>query len=755
MNFPFVNGNSSNEKLMKKQLNYNINDKNITNKTSSFSHFLTSKKDNLYPSLTNNSLDNSLSKDYDNNIIFKSFKDNKVRYSIAKKNSDQNFTLKTKSKKKTSLRISFPSKTFYQIEALKHSEDFKTKIGLNIIKIKICDFGLAFLSLVSVLCVFFDNEYFIIKTFNYMEKNYGFKSEELNKKTNEEINLYVTLIENRKISFIENFFRYINVLSSFFCCVILCVKYYSRIYLLKIDKKLSENNSLFTSGLFHYFILECIICLISYPPKINKIFYFSTHTVRYIYSINSIILVFSFFKLYNIFKILLIGSQYSSRISEAICQTYKTNFNLLFMIKAEVNSRPIFISSIFFLIFILISTLLLRSFEVFGYDIILGLNGNKGKNDLRKKINNFWLCIITVTGIGYGDEYPRTNLGRIIIFFSSVFGIFFLGFLIASVSSASQFNTKEQRAYLKIKKILSKENLHHKSAELIKGILFLRKNGIIYKNKLGIPLILIKERIILFCKVYNDCRNFNDDLYVSRFYSIPIVNVIKTMECKLYDNLKSVTKHLDTIDSIDNDLLIIKNKQKKIVESLKHINFLQSKITKFLLENHNTNYLKRNEIIEVEEEDEESNKKEHMQIDNIFEIDKLEIFPDSSRFTKSILSRETSHKRHNFSMTKLNCKKYFDSQSLPQRKLNKFKNKFDLNKNNGITQNFQNNKPILRNMTHQYHTEFCKSMRIRRNRSFKSNKINLITNITMKNSEFKILPDSFRKKKNVKFSLKN
>ena len=87
MNFPFINGNSSNEKLMKKQLNFNLNDKNTTNKTSSFSHFLTSKKDNLYPTLTNNTLDNSQSKDYDNNIIFKSFKDNKVRYSIAKKNS--------------------------------------------------------------------------------------------------------------------------------------------------------------------------------------------------------------------------------------------------------------------------------------------------------------------------------------------------------------------------------------------------------------------------------------------------------------------------------------------------------------------------------------------------------------------------------------------------------------------------------------------------------------------------------------------
>ena len=57
-------------------------------------------------------------------------------------------------------------------------------------------------------------------------------------------------------------------------------------------------------------------------------------------------------------------------------------------------------------------------------------------------------------------------------------------------------------------------------------------------------------------------------------------------------------------------------------------------------------------------------------------------------------------------------------------------------------------------MTHQYHTEFCKTMRIRRNRSFKSNKINLITNITMKNSEFKILPDSFRKKKKCKIFFK-
>ena len=149
-------------------------------------------------------------------------------------------------------------------------------------------------------------------------------------------------------------------------------------------------------------------------------------------------------------------SRFSSRISEIICQTYNTNNNILFIIRAEVNANQIFLFNIIYDIYINFNNII-KVFWSLEYDIILGLNGNKGRNDLRRLINNFWLSIITITGIGYDDQYPRSNLERIVVFLSSIYVMFFLRFLIASISEGIQFNPKEKRAYLKMIKILSKE----------------------------------------------------------------------------------------------------------------------------------------------------------------------------------------------------------------------------------------------------------------------------------------------------------
>ena len=742
MYFSFLNGISSNEKLMSKKLKINNNTDKSSNKTSSFRQFLSTKK--IIQSSSYNSLNNSQVKENENNnnILNKNYEQNKVK--IIKKTTTAKSKISSKLKRKT-LSIPLPRNTIIQIETLKHIDDYKTKVGLNEIRIRICDFCLAFLSLVSIFCAFLDNSYYISKTFAFLEKNFGYKQEDLLYKSNEEIKFYVNQMRKRKISTIENFFRSINLLSSFLCCILLFIKYYCKIILLKIDKKISEYDNYLTSGICHYLLIECLICIISYPPKINKIFHYSHHTVKYTYSLNSIILIFSFFKLYNLFRICFMASQYSSRISETICQTYNIYYGLLFMIRAEINSRPIFFCVICFFIFIMISTVLLNSFEVFGYDIRYGLYGNKGSNDLRKLANNFWLCIITITGIGYGDEYPRTNFGRIVIFITSIFSMFFLGFLIASISGASQFNANEGRAFLKMEKILSNENLQHKSAELIKGILFLRRNFINYKNKLYDKTLLLKERMILFCKFHIDYINYNDELYVARFYSIPMVNLIKSMEYKLYENLFIINKQLDRIDSIDKNLISLENGQKEIDNCLKNVSIFQYKITKFLLEKHNNNYLKRNDIEEVDEDEEKEKEKEESiikikkgksskkniiitEIKNDDNMARLELFLDSNRFTKSVLSKPVSENKTILNIPKISPRKHFISPRIRARNFTniKNKNKIDMKKNANmdkiIKKKYDN---TLKRYSNIYRLDTIKENEVKKASSYKNIKIKI------------------------------
>ena len=742
MNFPFIN-----EKLNKKESNnHNTNNYDYNSiKTSSMNQFLTSKKDNLNPSSTINTLDNSKIKEND---LMKNLIDSKFKPYISRISFSQKPELKMKPTKKT-LRMNISRNTIAQIKTLKNLKDKKTQIGIIQKKMKIYDFNLAFLSIISIFCAIMDNEYYIKKTFSFMEKKYGFKDEDLLFSNKNDLNKYVFLFEKRKISPLENFFRAMNLISSFLCFIILILKYNLRITLLKIDKKISEYDGFLTSGILYSFFFESFICLISYPPKINKVFQFSYNTINYIYTFNNFFLLFNFCKLYNLFRILLLGSRYNSRISETVCQTYNAPYNLLFKIRAEINSRPIFFCILFFLFFILISTSLLRNFEAFGYDIIRGYVGNKGLNDLRNSMNNIWLNIISISGIAYGDEYPRSNLGRITIFISSIFGIFFLGFLVAGISSGVEFNNKESRAYMKMKKIFSKENLEHKSAEFIKAILLLKRNRINYKSNSHRKNILVKEFIILTIKLYNDCLNYNDELYVARYYSIPMINLIRNMEVKLYDSLVLLTKHLKKVDNIDIDLVNLEKSHKYIYETMKNVNYKMKKIEQFLIEKHNNNYL-RKEIIKKEEEKDNLSKFDNSENENT--IIKIDLLKDDNSQKKIKLKDSLSLKKSLLSVNKINPLKRIHSPRVNQKKLNKFNfqtkfHDFTLNTKRNISDT------LINKVFSNFHFDFIKKTKIRKCKSliFHRKKIKIgLSSVFLYRNE-KNFPKSVRKKRNIKF----
>ena len=97
-----------------------------------------------------------------------------------------------------------------------------------------------------------------------------------------------------------------------------------------------------------------------------------------------------------------------------------------FALKAYLKVRP------FTVLFVSMAV----SIAVFGYAVIQVEKGIPSETDSRTHnfdkyiFNGFWCIIVTMTTIGYGEIYPITHLGRIVIFLACIWGIFILGLFV-------------------------------------------------------------------------------------------------------------------------------------------------------------------------------------------------------------------------------------------------------------------------------------------------------------------------------------
>ena len=551
----------------------------------------------LNRSLLSNQLNNSNTSnkknEKENNIIFE---DNKKKKSNSENENKRKSSTSTKKGRKSSLMNYIEKNPLAFIESLKKLEEHTSKYGKTLLQMKYCDIIIGLLSIISMVFALIDNELYSSKSLKYIND----KMEKLKRET-WTIELVKTL-EKRKISQNENFFRVLNIITSVLSCIILIIKYYFNIIIYKIDKKISDYDGLFSSGLYKWLILECIISLIFFPPNLNIVYVYLRINIVCVYSLNTIFLPFNGLKLYNVFRLIMLLSRYNTRISQTICQSHKTVSGIVFVIKSEFNNKKLTIIIFTILFLCIFVTAIIKDFECLSFDKDNFLEGKKGLNDLQNYMNNLWLILITLTNVGFGDEYPRTIFGRIFIFLVSFLGLLGLGILIATLSEKLEFNQNEKKAYLKLKKIFDPENLEHKAANIIKTILQMRRNIKLKQGSVGERRsIYLKEKIVLLLKIRAETRCYVNELHVSRVYSMPMNDLVKTLETKLYDNLVDITKDLESINVIENDFMSLQENQIYIQEKLKRINFLQTEIGKYLLEKQNSNYLNKDKISIVSE----------------------------------------------------------------------------------------------------------------------------------------------------------
>ena len=484
------------------------------------------------------------------------------------------------------------------------------------------------------------------------------------------------ILEKRQISIQENYIRIFNIIFSLICVIITLRSYrLKNSYIVQTNK----NNKNFY-GKYRKFshhkkkksikdeehiniipngdiipkkklpkselvkaIITCIINLICFPPSVNKVYITIKNDFVFVYSLNSIILIFTMLKFINIIRAIVHLSPLNKLIYKTICNSKMVKMDFLFMLRYFLNRYPITFIIINFFIFGTIFCILIYAIEFFSLDIKNGYWNNKGDNNLKNLYNTIYLYLFFIIKNEFGDIRPKSEIGLFIVIIIGTFGSLAISYFVYFMLQLIKFSVDEERAYSKLSKIFNPLNKEHKSANLIKNFILARKVFKNYKNiekdyltnKLKIKktkiykksykklifspdkiyknFVLLEEnnkyrrkyinylvhKFIIKTKLLSESAILNDKLKIARNFSHSFTDVLKTLGHKIRDNLNQMNSKLQVVIFKEGKYKDFMRFHAKNLKKIIKLSRYQNEIIDYLINRHNS--IDREEYLELKE----------------------------------------------------------------------------------------------------------------------------------------------------------
>mmetsp|Transcript_3248 Transcript_3248/g.2795 ORF Transcript_3248/g.2795 Transcript_3248/m.2795 type:complete len:132 (+) Transcript_3248:817-1212(+) len=119
---------------------------------------------------------------------------------------------------------------------------------------------------------------------------------------------------------------------------------------------------------------------------------------------------------------------------------YGAENNYIYAIRGLMKSMPFAFSMI----------LLTISILIFGYMVRICERPLNRVETVSQDFNSYWtamwVVILTMTTVGYGDFYPRTHLGRVVIFIVCIWGVSVVSLMVVTVTNVLTMTPAQEKS---------------------------------------------------------------------------------------------------------------------------------------------------------------------------------------------------------------------------------------------------------------------------------------------------------------------
>eukprot|EP00347_Sterkiella_histriomuscorum_P014586 403360318 len=283
--------------------------------------------------------------------------------------------------------------------------------------------------------------------------------------------------ESQKGTILRSFSSVLTILT-----ILLSIRHYYLTYLnYKKSGRLIQDVPFWKSYFMRYMLVEIFVISIHNLPKTNYIIFINNETRVLRYSVNAFIVLFMTVRIYLFLRLVARFTKWRTDHADLICQIEGFQANTTFALKAMLKHIPyqlllsitMFISVVLGIAIriceqyyqILLLIIIYRPYYVdeFYYEgkLIQQIPETYAKyQDYSFLWNGWWLVMVTMTTVGFGDYYAVTSFGRATTFLACYTGTFIVSMTMVTMYNSKDFSQQEKKSFVLLKRLTLRKNVN-------------------------------------------------------------------------------------------------------------------------------------------------------------------------------------------------------------------------------------------------------------------------------------------------------